>query len=93
MGVVDTGEINALATPGERFALIEQYANFHCLETGHHENRVMIPQHPIPASDNQRQRCRAWTEARALPQDKLAYTRIVIAVSINARELTVLFLW
>jgi hypothetical protein len=34
--VVNTGQIDALTTPRDRFALIEQYANSHVLEIGDH---------------------------------------------------------
>ncbi len=47
MRVVNTGEIDALAIPGKRFALIEQYPNSHFLETRDHANRIVIAQHPI----------------------------------------------
>ena len=47
MRVVDTGQIHALTTPRDSFALVEQYANSHVLETGNHANRIVIPQHPI----------------------------------------------
>ena len=42
MRVVDTGQIDALATPREEFALIEQYTNPHVLEAGHHANAIVI---------------------------------------------------
>ena len=42
MRVVDPGQIDALATEEDRFALIEQYANSHFLETGDHANRIVI---------------------------------------------------
>ena len=45
--VVDTGQLDGLATPPERFALIEQDANSHVLETGDHANRIVIAQYPI----------------------------------------------
>ena len=42
MRVVDTGQIDALATPEDTLALIEQYAHSHVLETGDHANRIVI---------------------------------------------------
>ena len=47
MRVVDAGQTDALATPRDRFALVEQYTNSHCLETRDHANGVVIAQHPI----------------------------------------------
>ena len=44
--VVDTGQVDGLATPRDWLALIEQYANSHVLETGDHANRVVIPPTP-----------------------------------------------
>ena len=42
MRIVDTGQIDALATPGDRFALVEQYANSHFFETGDHADGIVI---------------------------------------------------
>jgi hypothetical protein len=72
MRVVDTGQIDALAIPRDRLALIEQDANSHFFETGDHANRIVIAQHPIhrlakmgPQSLHALKRIIKWSECRA----------------------------
>ena len=45
--VVDTDDMNSIASPYDLCGFVEQHAHAHCLEPWHHEDAVVVAQHGI----------------------------------------------